>query len=196
LNPNLDMEDEIVAAIRRIMRAVDLHSQDLRERCGLTAPQLAAMQEIGRQKQIGVSALARLIHLSQPTVSGIVDRLERLEMVQRTPSKKDRRETYISLSRRGQAVLQDAPSLLRDRFRNELAQLAEWEQTGILTALQRIATMMDAEELDAAPMLTTGVTVDADLSDLPRPAEGRVPPPNSSPARTRGRSRPTAMPTD
>ena len=40
----LSMENQIVAAIRRIMRAVDLHSRRLAEEHGLTGPQLATLQ--------------------------------------------------------------------------------------------------------------------------------------------------------
>jgi len=34
--------------------------------------------------------------------------------------------------------------------------LEEWEQTQMLATLQRIAAMMDAEEIDAAPVLAAG----------------------------------------
>ena len=35
--------------------------------------------------------------------------------------------------------------------------LQEWEQTQLVSTMQRIACMMDAENLDAAPMLEVGV---------------------------------------
>ena len=47
-------------------------------------------------------------------------------------------------------------SLLQDRFRTKLAKLEEWEQTLTLATLQRIASMMEAEDLEAAPVLVTG----------------------------------------
>ena len=59
----------------------------------------------------------------------------------------------------GLKLLGDAPSPLQDRFRSEFFKLREWEQTQMLATLQRIAAMMDATELDAAPLLTTGATV-------------------------------------
>ena len=55
----------------------------------------------------------------------------------------------------GGRALQDAPSLLQDRFRSELSRLAEWERTQLLATLQHVAAMMDAEEIDAAPVLAT-----------------------------------------
>ncbi len=62
----------------------------------------------------------------------------------------------VRLTSDGEEVLAAAPSLLQDRFRQELIGLEEWEQTTILATLQRIAAMMDAESLDASPLLVHG----------------------------------------
>jgi hypothetical protein len=56
----------------------------------------------------------------------------------------------------GLRVLDEAPSLLQDRFRAELARLEDWERHGMLSALERIASMMDAEGIDAAAILEVG----------------------------------------
>jgi hypothetical protein len=77
-------------------------------------------------------------------------------LVSRIRSVSDRRTVVVELTGEGRAVLEDAPSLLRDQFRHELLKLQEWEQTQMLATLQRIAAMMDAEEIDAAPVLATG----------------------------------------
>ena len=62
----------------------------------------------------------------------------------------------MDLTDDGRSVLEIAPSLLQDRFRRELLELQQWEQTQMLSTLQRIASMMDAEEIDAAPLLGAG----------------------------------------
>jgi DNA-binding MarR family transcriptional regulator len=153
---SLSMENQIVAALRRIMRAVDLHSRRLAEEHGLTGPQLATLQAAARLGEASTGALARAVHLSGPTVTGILDRLARRGLVDRARSGQDRRSVTVRLTRSGEDVLAAAPSLLQDRFREELARLEEWEQTLILAMLQRIAAMMDAESLDASPVLVRG----------------------------------------
>ena len=45
---NLDLEDQIVAALRQIMRAVDLHSRHLFDVFGLTGPQIAVLKASAR----------------------------------------------------------------------------------------------------------------------------------------------------
>jgi len=161
-----EIEDHIVASIRRIIRAIDLQSRRLQDRCKLTGPQLATLREVERAGGLSISGLARAVHLSQPTVSGIVHRLERGDLVRRRQAEGDRRSVVIEVTPEGARVLDEAPSLLQERFRDELARLEEWERHWMLSALERIASMMDAEGLDAAPILETGpVTPPAEAPD-------------------------------
>lgn len=156
MTTNLSIEDQVIVALRRITRAIDLHSKGLVNEVGLTAPQLATLLAVQRLHPINVSALAKSVHLSQATMTGILNRLEKRGLVQRARSGTDRRSVAIELTSDGDELLQGAPSLLQDRFRCELLTLHEWEQTQMLATLQRIASMMDAEDIDASPVLTTG----------------------------------------
>jgi L-2,4-diaminobutyric acid acetyltransferase len=150
------LEAEIVSALRRIIRAVDLHSRHLTEVAGLTGPQLLALREAERLGPVPIGLLSRAIHLSQPTVTGIVARLEQRSLVLRDRSPGDRRRSLVTVTDAGRRILANAPSLLQDRFRDGLSRLETWEQTMTLATLQRIASMMDAEGLDAAPVLAPG----------------------------------------
>lgn len=152
----LGTEDQIVAALRRIFRAVELHSRRLFEDYGLTGPQLTTLREAARCGRISISALARAIHLSQPTVTGIIARLERQELVLRERNTTDRRGVDVNVTVAGHKLLNRAPSLLQDRFTRKLMKLPEWEQTQMLSTLQRIATMMEADTLAASPVLAAG----------------------------------------
>lgn len=151
-----ETEDLIVASIRRIVRAVDLHSRHLVEEHGITAPQLAVLAEASRLGGSSIGAIARGVHLSQPTVSGVLDRLERRGHVRRERSESDRRAVVVTATEKGEKVLCESPSLLQDRFREELARLEGWERHWLLSALERIAAMMDAERIKAAPVLDAG----------------------------------------
>ena len=155
----------MIAAIRRITRAIDLHSRLLLQNNGMTIPQLAALQVIQRRQPITVGELAKKIHLGQATVTGILGRLEKRGLVNRKRGDRDRRSVAIQLTEDGEKLIAEAPSLLQDRFHRELSKLKEWEQTMILATLQRIASMMDAEDIDAAPVLVSG-DVNAMAADL------------------------------
>jgi len=152
--------DEILIALRRIMRATDLQSQKLSRQSGLTVPQLLVMQAIEKEGSPSTSALARHIVVSQATVTRIIDRLERGGLVKREKSSKDKRVVNISLTDDGRAKLEKAPEPLQAEFLREYRKLADWEQQMLKSSLLRIAAMMDAEDLDAAPILQTGDIVD------------------------------------
>jgi len=152
----MTVEDEIVAALRRIIRAVDLHSRHLVHEVGLTWPQLAALRAAERLGGCSIGALARALHLGQPTLTGIVQRLERAGCVRRSRHERDGRSVNITITSTGRDLLARAPSLLQDRFHMELARLKDWERFQTLASLQRIAEMMDVESLDASPILVAG----------------------------------------
>jgi DNA-binding MarR family transcriptional regulator len=171
----LSLEEQVIAALRRITRAIDLHSRLLLQTNGLTIPQLVALQAIQRLQPITVGALARDIHLGAATVTGILRRMEKRDLVKRTRGDLDRRSVVIELTSDGAKLVAEAPSLLQDRFNRELAKLAEWEQTMILGTLQRIASMMDAEKIEAAPVLVPGA-VNAAPEELSRYLEKAIVP--------------------
>lgn len=152
--------DEILIALRRIMRAADLQSKQLVRESGLTAPQLLVMQAIEREGQPSTSVLAKSIVVSQATVTRIIDRLESAGLVRRDKSSRDKRIVNISLTDIGRQKLKNAPEPLQAEFIRKYIELEDWEQHMLRSSLLRIAQMMDAEDLDAAPILQTGEIVE------------------------------------
>jgi DNA-binding MarR family transcriptional regulator len=180
MSHNLSLENQIIVALRRISRAIDLHSRALLHQSGLTAPQLAALRAVGELQPVSVSAVARAIHLSMATVTGIFNRLAARGLVMRSRGGRDRRTVVLELTQAGARLLESAPSLLQDRFRSKLASLEQWEQTQLLASLQRIASMMYAEEIEVAPALGPGV-VTALAEDLSHYLDTAVKPAEEAP---------------
>ncbi|MGH0034666.1 MAG: MarR family winged helix-turn-helix transcriptional regulator [Myxococcota bacterium] len=147
------LEEDIVAALRRILRAIAMHSHRLQEECGLTGPQLLALRVIAQADELTVSALARNVALSQSTTSELLRRLARQGLVEMRVGA-DRRSKVARVTPEGEKRAASAPSLLQERFHAELEKREEYEQTLILATLQQIASMMDAEDLEAAPFLS------------------------------------------
>jgi len=152
----LTVSEQIIAAIRRLMRTVDLHSRRLFAMHGITEPQFVALRAVETFENPTVGELARAVHLSQATVTGIVNRLEERKLVRRAREGKDRRTVQVSITDEGRRLLCGTPRLLRDRLSANLAELREWEQTTVLATLQRLAEMMEAAPVDASPVLMAG----------------------------------------
>lgn len=151
----MQTHDQVLVAIRRIIRAIDLHSRRLAQRSGLTGPQLLVMQVIARRESPTSSEVAREVSLSQATVTTILDRLERNGFVLRRRGEQDKRKVHLSLTESGATVLASAPTPIQENFIDSFNELKDWEQHLILSSLERVAEMMDAQDLDAAPVLTT-----------------------------------------
>jgi DNA-binding MarR family transcriptional regulator len=145
-----------MAALRRIIRAIDLHSRSLVHRYGLTGPQLVVLKELVEISPLSVGEVACQVNLSQATVTGILDRLERKGMVSRSRSTKDKRKVLVSPTASAVEVLAGAPPLLQDHFTKAFGKLPDWEQTQVLSSLQRIVALMEAGDVEAGPILTTG----------------------------------------
>ncbi|OQX43428.1 MAG: MarR family transcriptional regulator, partial [Candidatus Sedimenticola endophacoides] len=86
-------------------------------------------------------------------VTTILNRLEARRLIERTRSQRDKRVVNARLTDNGRAILAQAPPLLHERFIKRFEALQPWEQTQILSVLQHVAVMMDAEAIDAAPLL-------------------------------------------
>lgn len=152
----MQKDEELLVALRKVIRAIDMRSRQLNKDVGLTGPQLIVLQEVGKNPGIMVKQIAQSINLSPATVTSILDRMEARALVNRVRSIEDKRRVGVFLSESGQAALSAAPLPLQEHFLNRFNNLEEWEKSQMVSTMQRIATMMDAAEIDAAPVLEVG----------------------------------------
>ncbi|MFT2111681.1 MarR family winged helix-turn-helix transcriptional regulator [Marinomonas sp. 2405UD68-3] len=144
---------DVLINLRRIIRATDLQSKWITKNCGLTIPQIVVLRSIAELGDVTVKKLSDQVSLSQATVTTILNRLEDKELVTRVRSNADKRIVHARLTNNSLKVLEGTPPLMHEKFISEFTQLQAWEQTQILSSLQRIATMMNADTLDASPLL-------------------------------------------
>ena len=151
-----DLSEEMLVALRRVMRAVDLHSRSLVQSHGLTGPQAMLLKEVDRASSITAGELAKRVSLSQATVTDIVKRLESRGLLLREQSLTDRRRVYVRPTQQCREIVASAPPLLQETFGVRFNALKDWERNLLLSSVQRVAELMDAEQLDAAPLLSSG----------------------------------------
>ncbi len=151
-----DITEEILIALRRVIRAIDRHSKNLVQSHGLTGPQALLLTDIVRNQSLTGSELAKRVSLSQATVTDIIKRLEQRNLLARSRDSKDKRRVLIRATEQGEVLVKQSVPLLQEKFQSRLSELKDWEQNQLLSSLQRIAEMMNAEDLDAAPVLTSG----------------------------------------
>lgn len=146
---------EILEGLRKIIRAVDLESKRIEKKFGISIPQLLCLRQLLEQPQYQIShkELTKLLHLNSSTVSGILDRLEKKNLIARLAQSSDKRSTMIVLTREGKKLIEQAPYLMQNRLLHKLDQLEEQELKNIKNSIHTLSVMLEIEDLDAAPML-------------------------------------------
>ncbi|SEO91872.1 DNA-binding transcriptional regulator, MarR family [Salinihabitans flavidus] len=152
----MDRTDISLIALRRILRATELFGKQLAQAAGLTAVQFRVLQLVAEKGTCTAKEISVRMRVSQATVTSLVDKLVHQGMVERQRSQTDRRQTNIVLTPKGQATIEDAPDALQQRYVRKFEALEDWEQAMLVASLERVAAMLDAGELDAAPVLDMG----------------------------------------
>jgi len=147
-------EESIIRSLRRINRAIGIHSRYLASKFGLTIPQLICLRTLARIGEMTPGNLAKEVSLSQGTITGIIDRLTARQLVERERSTKDRRQVLLAITPTGREMIENAPSPLQEQFAQQLVALPEENQHIIHTVLKQIIRMMKAEKVEAAPLLS------------------------------------------
>ncbi len=157
--------EDVLVSLRRIIRATDLHSKYLAKTIGLTTPQMLVLQTINIHDSVTIGELANHISLSQATVTTILDRLEKRNLIYRERSRQDKRKVHAYLTNEALTILKNAPIPIQEHFTKQFSNLEDWEKSMIISSLQRIEKMMDAQNIDAAPVLDIG-TLDRESMTL------------------------------
>ena len=151
----------VLVSLRRIIRAVDIHSRRLFSTFHVTVPQLLCLMVIVRDGPMNLKSLAASVSLGPSTVNGIVDRLESRGLVRRERSDTDRRHVFVRATPEALELTRLAsPMLVQERLENALQQLPLAEQSAIAASLERIVELMGAGHLEASPVLDPREKID------------------------------------
>jgi len=151
-----DRSDTALVALRRILRATEFNARALARAAGLTPSQIIILRTIKSMENVSPGTIAKEASITQATVTALIDKLERRGFVKRTKDSVDRRRVIVSITAEGEGALVLAPDGLQERFRKRFDKLEPWEQSMVIASLERVATLLGAEEIDAAPVLDLG----------------------------------------
>jgi DNA-binding MarR family transcriptional regulator len=146
-------ERRVLAALRRIVQAIDLHSRQLMSQCEVTAPQLVCLHMLAIEGPLTSRSLAAKVHVNPSTLVGILDRLESKRLVVRRRDSEDRRSVFVELTKQGSAFVAKAPSPLQSALVDRLRKLSRKDQERLAESLEEVVGLMRAETLDEVPVL-------------------------------------------
>ena len=116
-------------------------------RLNLTFPQALVLTVLGEGEAIPISTLAERTGSANSTVSGIVDRLEKLGLAKRQRSELDRRVIYVCATEKYAALREKTSTDVSGYFDSLLRTMPEEDRKLIATALQKLdAALVQADE--------------------------------------------------
>jgi MarR family transcriptional regulator, organic hydroperoxide resistance regulator len=92
--------------------ALQRRSKSMAATLGITGPQRLVIRIIGRFPSIHARQLAEILHLHPSSLTALLKRLERRDLVRRWPDERDRRRWLLGLTRQGQALNRETPGTI------------------------------------------------------------------------------------
>ena len=119
-------------------------TKQLAARASLTGPQLTVVKMLETMGDLSLSELSDAIRAQNSTVTGIVDRMEREEIVERVRSTEDRRVVRIHLTEKGRKLAAEIPIEPITIFRAALESLSANEAHDLLRMVNKISSRVRA----------------------------------------------------
>lgn len=123
------------------LRVTQHMSQQFRSHFGrmdLTFPQAMVLTVLGEDGPVPISTLAERTGSANSTVSGIVDRLEKLGLAKRQRSETDRRVIYVTATDKYATLRDKAATDVRSYFSTLMENMSDEDRTLVATALQKL----------------------------------------------------------
>lgn len=113
------------------------------ETIGLTISQSLVIATLAKCGEMKITELSREINLSNSTVSGIVDRLEKQQLVVRMRSRDDRRFVYIKLAPKFEKIHKEVYEKAEESFENLLSRGTAEEIEQIINGLNVLKKILN-----------------------------------------------------
>src|SRR5690242_4901382 len=140
LSPEIKTDvDQVLEAIIYLYTESRRITKELARRADLTGPQLTVVKILEQIGDMSLSELSERIRAQNSTVTGIIDRMERENLVTRERSKEDRRVVFIRLTPKGRKLAEEIPVEPMEVFKGALGSLSATETRELLKILGKVA---------------------------------------------------------
>jgi DNA-binding MarR family transcriptional regulator len=155
-------EDALIA-LRRIQRVTEMASKRLARTAGLNPSQLSVLRILTEYPEVSAGYLAEATQLKHATISSLIDKLEARGLISRRRCDEDKRRVWLRLLDAGKAALANAPDPLHETFSARFDALPDWQQAMLIASLEQVTSLLDAQNIEAAPVLDIGELDNHDL---------------------------------
>ena len=133
---------EVLETVPLVMRTVRAEMRRHRT-ADLSVPQFRTLNFLNRQAGASLSQVAEHIGLTLPSVSLLVDGLVERKLILRNTSAADRRRITLTLTARGQSVLEAAHGATQAALAEKLAALSAKDRMIVAQAMQALRPLFE-----------------------------------------------------
>lgn len=133
----------IVKLLKRVMDSIKHNIECEFKEMNLTGPQGMLMGILTKDGEMKISELSKKMGLSNSTVSGIIDRMERDGFVERTRSKEDRRVVNVKVTDHFKEKSKSKFSNIENKIDNLINDATEEEIEKIYVGLYTLKKVLD-----------------------------------------------------
>lgn len=131
--------DQVLEAILYLYTEGRRLTKEYARRANLTSPQLTVIKVLETFGDVSLSELSERIRAQNSTVTGIIDRMERENLVKRERSKEDRRVVHIRLTTKGAGLARDIPVEPMEILRHAILSLSNAEGRELVKISTKLA---------------------------------------------------------
>lgn len=134
--------------LRLLKQIMNIIKQTIKYRCkdfDITGPQGMLMGILVYYGEMKVSDLSQKLGLSNSTVSGIIDRLEKQGLVERKRSTDDRRVVYVSVTPKFKDTLQRHFKYAEKQFEELISKASAEELDKIIEGLETLRKVLEKQ---------------------------------------------------
>jgi DNA-binding MarR family transcriptional regulator len=137
------VEQEIYRMLTKTFILLDDCDRRFFAEYGLSTRQFWALQHLDSERGCSMVDLSRVLFTDKSNVTGIVDRLERLELVTRTTDPRDRRVILVTLTPAGQQLRDKVSAQHADLIRQLIHVMSDAHLYALLDSLQTISRSLE-----------------------------------------------------
>ena len=134
---------KIALLIKEINSKINYKVTEELKNIGLTVPQITAIKFIAHRKKVTVSELSEEMNITKATVSGILNRLENMNIIKRIRSNEDKRIVYIVFSDEGLSLAKDIKHIMNNCFENIFSNVSKEDLISIDNHLSSLLKVVE-----------------------------------------------------
>ncbi len=135
----MQYQRDILDAIRRILRSLRASSRVTESELGISGAQLLVLQCLRSAESLTINELAERTQTHQSSVSVVISKLTKADLVKRRPSAEDGRKVEVALTAAGARMLsRKSPGLAQERLFAALSELPRSKQKQLAELLTQV----------------------------------------------------------